>query len=240
MADGVRVQRVLALAGVASRRAAEDLIRQGRVTVDGRPAEIGQRVGPGQEVAVDGRPVHREEIRTYLFHKPAGVVSTVRDPQGRPTVVQAVPRDVRVYPVGRLDYETTGALLLTNDGELAHRLMHPRSGVPKVYEALVQGRVGPEALRRLREGVELEDGRTLPARVEVLDRQRDATLLRIEITEGRNRQVRRMAAAVGHPVRRLARVRYDGIDLGDLGPGEWRELRPEELARLGALVGLRR
>jgi 23S rRNA pseudouridine2605 synthase len=236
----MRVQRALAVAGVASRRAAEDLIREGRVTVNGVVAEIGQTVGPRDEIAVDGRPIGREEARTYLLNKPQGMVSTVSDPQGRPTVVDAVPRDVRVYPVGRLDYRTTGALLLTNDGELAHRLMHPRSGVPKVYEGLLEGRLGEEALRRLREGVELEDGMTRPARVDVLHVGRTATLVRIEISEGRNRQIRRMGEAVGHPVIRLSRVRYDGLDLGGLAPGEWRELSPEEMSRLGELVGLRR
>jgi 23S rRNA pseudouridine2605 synthase len=241
MAEGAtRIQLALARAGVASRRAAEDLVRAGRVTVNGTIAGIGQPVAPGDEIAVDGVAVGREEIRTYLLNKPEGMVSTASDPQGRPTVVDAVPGGVRLYPVGRLDYRTTGALLLTNDGELAHRLMHPRSGVPKIYEGLLQGRVGGEALRRLREGVELEDGATGPAKVDVLHRGRTTTAVRIEISEGRNRQIRRMGQAVGHPIIRLARVRYDGLDLGGLAPGEWRELDPVELSRLGDLVGLSR
>jgi 23S rRNA pseudouridine2605 synthase len=239
--DGrMRLQKALAQAGVASRRAAEDLITAGRVTVNGRVAELGERVDPGDRVAVDGRPVRAERVHTYLLNKRAGVVSTASDPQGRPTVVEAISSDVRVYPVGRLDFETTGAILLTNDGELAHRLMHPSSEVPKIYEAVVNGRVGDEALSRLRDGVELDDGVTLPARVEVLHLGKGSTVLRIEITEGRNRQVRRMGMAVGHPVIRLARVRYDGLGVDGLKPGEWRELRPDELSRLGALVGLER
>ncbi|MEW6583150.1 MAG: pseudouridine synthase [Actinomycetota bacterium] len=236
----MRLQRALAQAGVASRRAAEEMIAAGRVRVNGEVAAIGMSVGPGDVVEVDGRRIRREELHTYLLNKRSGTVCTASDPQGRPTVVDAVPAGVRVYPVGRLDFATTGAILLTNDGELAHRLMHPRSGVPKVYEAVVNGCVGPEALRALREGVELEDGVTRPARVEVLHAGRRSTVLRIEITEGRNRQVRRMGIAVGHPVIRLTRVRYDGLGVDGLAPGEWRELRPDELTRLGATVGLER
>lgn len=236
----MRIQRALAEAGVASRRAAEDLVRAGVVTVNGEVAEIGRSVGPADEIAVDGVPVRREEVRTYLLNKPEGMVSTASDPQGRPTVVEAVPNDVRVYPVGRLDFRTTGALLLTNDGELAHKLMHPSSGVPKVYEGLLAGDVGERALGFLRDGVMLDDGITNPAKVDVLHRGRTTTLVRIEISEGRNRQIRRMGEAVGHPVVRLARVRYDGLDLTGLAPGEWRELQPEETARLGEMVGLAR
>ena len=236
----MRVQRALAQAGVASRRAAERLIAEGRVEVNGRPAEIGQVVGQEDDIRVDGRATRQQTIRALLLHKPAGAITTARDAQGRPTVLDELPRDVRVYPVGRLDRDTTGALLLTNDGELAHRLMHPRSGVPKVYEALLRGRVSAHAVKRLRLGVELEDGPTLPARVEVLERRAGSTLLRVQLTEGRNRQVRRMAEAVGHRVIRLTRTRYDGLDLRGLAPGEWRSLRPGELADLRALVGLGR
>lgn len=236
----VRVQRALAEAGLASRRAAEDLVRAGVVTINGGVAEIGQTVEPGDEIAVDGVPIRRQEVRTYLLHKPEGMVSTASDPQGRPTVVEAVPSDVRLYPVGRLDFRTTGALLLTNDGELAHKLMHPSSGVPKVYEGLLAGDLGERALGFLRDGVMLDDGITNPAKVEVLHRGRTTTLVRIEISEGRNRQIRRMGEAVGHPVVRLARVRYDGLDLAGLAPGEWRELAPEETSRLGEMVGLAR
>ena len=218
MADEpMRVHRALAQAGVASRRAAERLVADGRVTVNGAPARVGQLVGEGDRLEVDGRPVRAQEIRTYLLHKPAGTVSTAHDPQGRPTVLEGLPDAVRLYPVGRLDLDTTGALLVTNDGELAHRLMHPGSSVTKTYEVLVRGRVSADEVRRLRRGVELEDGPTLPARVEVMDRLHPgATWLRIELTEGRNRQVRRMAEAVGHRVMRLHRPRYAGLGLGRL------------------------
>jgi len=237
----MRVHRALAQAGVASRRASERLVADGRVTVNGAQARIGQLVGDEDRLAVDGRAVRAQEIRTYLLHKPAGVVSTARDPQGRPTVLDSLPDVVRLYSVGRLDLDTTGALVITNDGELAHRLMHPSSSVPKTYEALVRGRVSADTVRRLRRGVELEDGPTRPARVEVMRRLHPgATWLRIEITEGRNRQVRRMCEAVGHPAVRLHRPRYAGLGLGRLRPGEWRPLSRAELTRLGAIVGLER
>lgn len=237
----MRVHRALARAGVASRRAAELLVADGRVTVNGAPAQLGQTVSGADRLEVDGRPVRAQDVRTYLLNKASGVVSTASDPQGRPTVLDDLPDAVRLYPVGRLDLDTTGALLVTNDGDLAHRLMHPRSSVPKVYEALVRGRVSADTVRRLRRGVELEDGPTLPARVEVMDRLHPgATWLRIEITEGRNRQVRRMTDAVGHRAMRLHRPRYAGLGLGRLRPGEWRPLSRAELARLGSMVGLDR
>ena len=237
----MRIQRALARAGVTSRRDAERLVAEGRVRVNGAVAVVGQEVGPDDALEVDGRLVAEEEPRTYLLHKPLGAVSTVRDPQGRPTVLAGMPDDVRLYPVGRLDKDTTGALLVTNDGELASRLMHPRSKVPKVYEALVEGRVSAATLRRLRAGVELEDGPTLPASVDRMERLHPGgTWLRLELTEGRNRQVRRMCAAVGHPVHRLHRPRYAGIGLGRLRPGAWRPLSQAELRRLAALVGLER
>jgi 23S rRNA pseudouridine2605 synthase len=243
MADErMRVHRALALAGVASRRAAEGLVVGGRVSVNGEPATVGQLVGPDDLIEVDGRPVRDpEQLRAYLLHKPAGVVSTAHDPQGRPTVLDDLPGDVRVYPVGRLDIDTTGALLVTNDGELAARLMHPSSTAPKTYEALVRGRVSAETIRRLRRGVELEDGMTAPARVRAMDRlAKGGTWLEIELTEGRNRQVRRMGDAVGHPVLRLHRSRYAGIGLGRLAPGRWRPITRAEWTRLGAMVGLER
>jgi len=237
----MRVHRALAQAGVASRRAAERLVADGRVTVNGAVAEVGRVVAPDDVIAVDGRVVAEQDVRTYLLNKPPGRVSTASDPQGRPTVLDGLPDDVRLYPVGRLDVDTTGALLVSNDGELANRLMHPGSHVPKVYDALVQGRVSAETVRRLRRGVELEDGPTLPARVSMLPRlYPGATWLRIEIVEGRKRQVRRMGSAVGHPVLRLERTRYAGIGLGKLRPGEWRPLSRAELTRIGALVGLER
>jgi 23S rRNA pseudouridine2605 synthase len=237
----MRVSRALAVAGVASRRAAERLVLEGRVRVNGQPAAIGQLVEPTDRLEVDGAEVTPEPLRAYLLHKAAGTIASARDPQGRPTVIEALPQDVRLYPVGRLDLDTTGALLITNDGDLAHRLMHPRSKVPKMYEAMVAGRVSAETVRRLRRGVQLEDGPTLPARVEIMRRLHPrATWLEIELTEGRNRQVRRMCEAVGHPVLRLHRSRYAGIGLGRLRPGDWRSLSDAELARLAAMVGLER
>ena len=238
----MRVHRALALAGVASRRAAEGLVAEGRVSVNGEPATVGQLVGPDDLLEVNGRRVSDpEHLRAYLLHKPAGVVSTAHDPQGRPTVLDDLPSDVRVYPVGRLDIDTTGALLVTNDGELAARLMHPSSKAPKTYEALLRGQVSAEAIRRLRRGVELEDGMTAPARVRAMDRRAaGGTWLEIELTEGRNRQVRRMGEAVGHRVLRLHRSRYAGIGLGRLAPGRWRPISRAEWARLGASVGLER
>ncbi len=240
MAD-MRVHRALAQAGVASRRAAEKLVAEGRVTVNGDVAEVGQVVRDVDVIAVDGRRVQAEPIRTYMLNKPMGVVSTASDPEGRPTVLDGLPADVRLYPIGRLDIDTTGLLLITNDGDLAHRLMHPRSKVPKTYEALVDGRVSSTAVRALRNGIELDDGPTQPARVEVLDRQAPGgTWLRIEITEGRNRQVRRMCEALGHRVRRLVRTRYGGLGLGRLQRGEHRLLTSAELARLVMQAGMAR
>jgi pseudouridine synthase len=237
----MRVHRALAQAGVASRRAAEKLVAEGRVTVNGDVAMVGQVVRDADVITVDGRRVHAEPIRTYMLNKPMGVVSTASDPEGRPTVLDGLPDDVRLYPIGRLDIDTTGLLLITNDGDLAHRLMHPRSKVPKTYEALVDGRVSSTAVRALRNGIELDDGPTQPARVEVLDRQTPGgTWLRIEITEGRNRQVRRMCEALGHRVRRLVRTRYGGLGLGRLQRGEHRLLTSAELARLAAQAGMAR
>jgi 23S rRNA pseudouridine2605 synthase len=229
----MRVHRALAQAGVASRRAAERLVIEGRVTVNGAAAGVGQLVGPDDELSVDGHSVRAQDIRTFLLHKAAGTVSTASDPQGRPTVLDELPDRVRLYPVGRLDLDTTGALRITNDGELAHRLMHPRSSVPKAYEVLVRGRVSAETVRRLRRGVELEDGPTRAARVQVMDRLHPgATWLRIEITEGRNRIVKRMCQAVGHRVLRLRRIRFAGIEAGGLKPGEWRVVTGDELRHL--------
>jgi len=237
----MRVHRALAQAGVASRRAAEKLVAEGRVTVNGDIAVVGQVVRDSDVIALDGRRVQAEPIRTYMLNKPMGVVSTASDPEGRPTVLDGLPDDVRLYPIGRLDIDTTGLLLITNDGDLAHRLMHPRSKVPKTYEALVDGRVSSTPVRALRNGIELDDGPTQPARVEVLDRQAPGgTWLRIEITEGRNRQVRRMCEALGHRVRRLVRTRYGGLGLGRLQRGEHRLLTSAELARLATQAGMAR
>ena len=230
----MRLNAFLARAGVASRRRADELIRAGRVRVNGAPGELSTVVGRHDVVEVDGARVQRQRLAHVLLHKPAGVVTTARDPQGRRTVVDLVPDEPRVVPVGRLDVDTTGALLLTNDGDLAHRLAHPRYGVSKVYEAEVEGTPSPEALALLREGVELDDGVTAPAGA------RRVGPGRIELTlhEGRKHQVKRMCEAVGHPVRHLHRSRYAGLDLAGLGSGESRELTTDEVAALRRLVGL--
>jgi 23S rRNA pseudouridine2605 synthase len=221
----VRLNAYLARAGVASRRRADELIKAGRVTVNGRRGELNDFVGRRDSVEVDGRRIAPQELAYVLLHKPAGVVTTARDPHGRPTVVDLVDHPARLVPVGRLDADTTGALLLTNDGELAHRLAHPRYEVDKVYEVEVEADPDADALRRLAEGVELEDGRTAPARVRRLGPSR----LELTIHEGRKHQVKRMCEAVGHPVRRLHRSRYAGLDLAGLAPGEWREVTPSEV-----------
>lgn len=224
----MRLNAYLARAGVASRRRADELIKAGRVRVNGEPGRLNTFVAAGDRVEVDGREVSAQPLAYYLLHKPAGVVTTVRDPQGRPTVVQLVPAQPRVVPVGRLDADTTGALLLTNDGALAHRLAHPRYGVEKVYEAEVEGDPDEQALRRLRDGVELDDGRTAPARARRLGPGR----VELVLHEGRKHQVKRMLAAVGHPVLRLHRSGYAGLTLEGLEPGAWRELAPDEVERL--------
>jgi 23S rRNA pseudouridine2605 synthase len=231
---GERLQKVLARSGLGSRRVCEELIEDERVTVNGRLAVLGARVDVDNDVVeVDGVPIGvRPGLVHYLLNKPAGVVTTADDPQGRTTVVQLVPDEPRVHPVGRLDLETEGLLLLTNDGQLTHRLTHPSFGVEKEYVAQVEGNPGRGALRRLREGVELEDGLTAPAKVSVPS----PGVLRIIIHEGRNRQVRRMCATVGHPVLRLVRTRIGPLRDTRLGPGEWRELTTDEVRALERAV----
>jgi 23S rRNA pseudouridine2605 synthase len=226
----VRLGKFLAHAGAASRRGAERLVADGRVTVAGEVVTDPARdVDESSGVALDGRPVAPEPLEVHALNKPAGVVSTARDPYGRPTVVQLVRSRRRLYPVGRLDADTTGLILLTNDGELAERLTHPRYGVRKVYRARVRPpRVSPRALRALREGVELEDGITAPARV----RQPRPGVREITIREGRKRQVRRMCDAVGHHVVELERVAFGPLGLRSLGPGESRLLKQAEIERL--------
>ncbi len=228
----MRLAKYLAHAGVASRRGAEEIIRAGRVTVDGQTGlDPARDVGDLLGIAVDGEPLAGAEARVvYALHKPRGVVSTARDPQGRPTVVELVGRDARrLYPVGRLDADSTGLILLTNDGELAHRLTHPSFEVPRTYRARVAGPALREpVLQRLRDGVHLEDGVTAPARV----RRLGAHELEITLHEGRNRQVRRMCDAIGHPVRSLTRIRYGPLELGDLALGAHRRLSAADVARL--------
>jgi 23S rRNA pseudouridine2605 synthase len=227
---GERLQKVLAVHGWGSRRACEDLIAAGRVVVNGEVAVLGRRIDVEHDVVeVDGVPLGvRPDLVYYLLNKPVGVITTASDTHGRRTVVDLVPAEPRVFPVGRLDADTEGLLLLTNDGALANRIAHPRHGVDKEYLAEVEGEVSAKALRRLRDGVELDDGVTAPARASVLS----SGLLRIVIHEGRNRQVRRMCEAVGHPVTRLVRIRIGPLRDPDLAPGAWRELSTTEVSEL--------
>ena len=224
----MRLNAYLARSGIASRRAADDLIKAGRVQVNGATGQLNTFVKRGDQVEIDGETVVPQQLAYVLLNKPAGTLTTARDPQGRPTVLELVDVPERVVPVGRLDADTTGALLLTNDGPLAHRLAHPRYGVEKVYEAEVEGRPGPEALRQLEEGVELEEGRTAPARARLLG----SSTIELVLHEGRKHQVKRMCEAVGHPVLRLHRSRYAGLTVEGLEPGQWRELEPSEVSRL--------
>jgi 23S rRNA pseudouridine2605 synthase len=235
----IRLQKVLARAGFGSRRVCDDLIADEHVTVNGEVAELGRRVDPEQdEVAVDGVRIGvRPGTVWYLLNKPTGVITTADDPQGRPTVVSMVPDEPRVFPVGRLDLDTEGLLLLTNDGDLTHRLTHPSYGVAKEYLAEVQGEPTRAALRQLRDGVELEDGMTAPAKVAMVAAGAGGTSqIRLTIHEGRNRQVRRMAEAVGNPVVRLVRTRIGPLTDPDLPPGEWRVLTSDEIRSLEVAV----
>jgi 23S rRNA pseudouridine2605 synthase len=232
----MRLAKFLAHAGIASRRAAEDIVRAGRVTVQGEQVTDPARdVDDHSGVHLDGQPVRpaRERV-VYAVHKPAGVVSTAKDTHGRKTVVELVPKGAgRLYPVGRLDADTTGLILLTNDGELAHGLTHPRYGVPKTYRARVAHvPVRNEAITRLRDGVELDDGPTAPAKA----RRLAPDLIELTITEGRKRQVRRMLEAVGHPVKELRRVAFGPLKLGELQPGAARRLKASEVETLRRAV----
>jgi len=227
----MRLNAYLARAGIASRRGSDDLIKAGRVRVNDAPGELNTYVHPGDRVEVDGRPVSPQALKYVLLHKPAGTVTTARDPQGRPTVVELVQEiPERVVPVGRLDADTTGALLLTNDGPLAHRLAHPRYGVEKVYEVDVEGEPDDAAIQQLAEGVDLDDGRTAPAKA----RRLGPAQLELTLHEGRKHQVKRMCEAVGHPVVRLHRSRYAGLTVEGLEPGAWRELEPSEVDQFRA------
>jgi 23S rRNA pseudouridine2605 synthase len=232
--EGERLQKILARAGIGSRRVCEDLIAEGRVTVNGEVALLGRRVDVERDrVEVDGIPVGvRPDLVYYVLNKPAGVVTTAADTHGRPTVVELVPSEPRVFAVGRLDTDTEGLLLLTNDGDLTHRLTHPSFGVEKEYLAEVDGTPSRGAIRQLREGVSLEDGVTSPAKASL----QPPNLLTIVIHEGRNRQVRRMCEAIGHPVRRLVRTRVGPIRDRMLKPGEWRSLTQAEVRDLQTAV----
>jgi 23S rRNA pseudouridine2605 synthase len=238
----MRLNKFLAHAGVCSRRAADRWIAEGRISVNGRVVlELGEKIDPARDrVQANGRPVRAEAERPLyiLLHKPAGRVVSVKDPFGRPTVMDLLKHlPARVYPVGRLDLETEGVLLLTNDGELALRLTHPRYGVTKIYEVRVEGEPGEEALDKVRRGVFLEGLRSAPARVLVLHRGRGDTTLKVEIHEGRKREIRKLFEAVGFPVVRLVRREFAGLTLDGLKPGEWRYLRTAEVARLKKMAG---
>lgn len=229
-----RLQKVLARAGVGSRRAVEEMIERGRIQVNGTTARLGQRVDPSKdEVKVDGSVVPlREDLVYFLLNKPVGVVSTADDPEGRPTVVEIIETDARVWPVGRLDIETEGAIIVTNDGDLTLRLTHPRYEVPRTYVAEVEGSLGPRAARALARGVELEDGLTAPAPVQILERGSHGSVIELVLREGRNRQARRMLEHVGHPVRRLVRTAIGPLKLGRLKQGTYRKLSPVEVQAL--------
>ena len=244
---GIRLQKILSTAGVASRRASEELITGGRVTVNGEVVrELGSKADPAADVIrVDGRRIRTDIRHRYLaLYKPRGYVTTRKDPEGRPTVIDLLARDVGyIYPVGRLDYDSEGLLLLTTDGELAERLTHPRHEVERVYEAIVAGVPDDAAIEKLRRGVFIDGRRTAPAEVRrgaTVKSGGGTTKLTIALREGRNRQVRKMCLAVGHPVRVLTRTRMGGITLGRLRPGEWRELTAAEVAALKGGAARRR
>ena len=230
----MRLNAYLARAGIASRRGADELIKAGRVTVNGRRGELNTFVSSTDAVQVDGSEVGKQTLRHVLLNKPRGTIATARDPEGRPTVVDLVGGDIRIVPVGRLDRDTTGVLLLTNDGPLAHRLAHPRYGVEKTYVADVVGEPADAVVTALAEGIELDDGPTAPALVRRLGPSR----LELVLHEGRNRQVRRMLESVGHPIVKLRRARYAGLAPGRLRPGDWRDLTRDEVRSLRRLVGL--
>ena len=235
----MRLQKYMALCGVASRRKAEEMIAEGKVAVNGVTiTEMGVPVEDGDEVRVDGKVIRPEEVKRYvMYHKPAGEVTTVSDPEGRPCVLDHF-RDegVRLYPVGRLDYDSEGLLLLTNDGALTERLLHPSHQVDKTYLARVSGKVTLETVRSLRMGVMLDDHRTAPAKVRIIKEETFATVVLVTIHEGRNRQVRRMFEENGHQVLQLRRVKFGPLELGDLPRGRWRDLTEEEVRRLRAFL----
>jgi len=226
--QNLRLNAFLARAGVASRRGADELIKAGRVKVNGKTGQLNDEVSDSDKVELDGKPLQSQTLRYILIYKPDRTVTTLKDTENRPTIVDLVDVSERVVPVGRLDFDTTGVLLLTNDGELAHKLMHPSFEVDKVYEAEVQGRITPEILNMLSIGIELEDGKTAPAKANKLSDNK----IELTIHEGRNHQVKRMLDAVGLPVRRLHRSKYGSLDLTGLRPGQWRDLTSDEIAQL--------
>lgn len=235
-----RLQKVIAHAGVASRRKSEDLIKEGRVKVNGKVVkELGIKVASSDRVEVDEVQIQREEPVYYMFYKPRGVISSVKDDKGRKVVTDFMPQMLeRIYPVGRLDYDTSGLLLLTNDGEFANLLMHPRHGVEKLYVVKTKGIPAKEQLRKLERGIMLEDGKTAPARVKMIsmDKKKNTAIVEIVIHEGRNRQVRRMFDAIGNEVLKLKRERYGFLTLQGLSTGQTRELTPHEVKQLRAMA----
>ena len=236
--SGQRLQKILASAGLASRRGAEAYLRAGRVTVNGEPAKLGDSADPGVDVVLlDGEAVHAEGLRYWVLHKPRGMLTTLRDPEGRPTVVGLLPPGLpRLFPVGRLDADTSGLVLVTNDGPLAHRLLHPSLGNPREYRVSVRGEISQESLGKLERGVRLEEGWTSPAAVSSrrYDPKRESTVFRLVLAEGRKRQIRRSLEVLGHPVKRLTRTGFGPIRLGSLRVGASRELFPDELRTLRA------
>lgn len=237
----IRLQKFLAQAGIASRRAVEEMIRRGRVEVNGRVAEIGCRVDPARDrILLDGEVVSSLEEKIYLaFYKPRDCITSARDPQGRKTVFDYLPDlSSRVFPVGRLDYDAEGLLILTNDGELANRLLHPRYGILKVYEVKVQGHPNEKALENLRTGIVLEEGTTAPAGADIIRELPRAAWLRIVLHQGWNRQIKRMCEAVGHPVLKIKRIAYGPVRLGSLRPGASRRLAHGEIRRIREQSGM--
>lgn len=235
-----RLQKVIARSGVASRRKAEQLITAGKVTVNGEVVRVlGTKVNPNKDkISVNGIPLEKEAPLYYLLYKPTGVISSVKDNKGRKVVTDFIETEARIFPVGRLDYDTSGLLLLTNDGNFAHLLTHPKHQIEKTYLAKVKGRPTKESLHKLRNGVMLEDGITAPAKVKLIssNKKTDTSLVRMTIYEGRNRQVRRMFEAVGHPVEKLKRERFAFLHLHGLNAGEYRELKPFEVKQLKELA----
>lgn len=234
--SGERLQKVLARAGIGSRRRCEEYIRAGRVAVNGRiVSEMGTKVVPGRDrIAFDGKEIQKAEQHLYLLlNKPVGYVSTVADPQGRPIVTDLLPElDRRLYPVGRLDLDSEGALLMTNDGSLTNRILHPRYGVAKTYHILLARQPGQKKLRQLEQGIVLEGVKTLPARIRILRKRKDGIWLEVVLHEGKKRQIRKMFAAIGHPVLRLKRTAYGDLTLGRLRPGEYRFLEKKDLQKI--------
>lgn len=234
-----RLQKVIAQAGITSRRKAEDLIREGKVKVNGKVVtELGTKVGAKDEIDVNGIRLEREEPVYFLLYKPKSVISSVQDDRKRKVVTDFIPTDKRIFPIGRLDYDTSGVLLLTNDGNFAHHLMHPKYEIEKTYVAKIKGIIENESINQLRKGIHLEDGKTAPAKVKLLsqDRRKQTSIVELKIHEGRNRQVKRMLEAVGHPVMKLKREKFAFLDCNTMNPGEYRELTPKEVKQLIALA----